>query len=59
MRKKNYIFDKEVSEQLNEIVKFYGMNETAVINMLITDRYVELMKKEKQKEIKNWPNKIC
>lgn len=48
MKKKNYIFDKEISEQLSEIVKFYGMNETAVINMLITDRYVELMKKEKQ-----------
>lgn len=51
MQKKNYIFNIKTSDQLKKIAKFYGMNETAVVSMLITERFIEL-EKEKIKDNK-------
>lgn len=43
-QRKNYNLEDNIVTRLEEISDFYGMNQTAVIAMLVTDRYLQLAK---------------
>lgn len=48
-QRKNYNLEDNVVERLEEIAEFYGMNQTAIISMLVNEKYFDI-KKMKEKE---------
>lgn len=50
-QRKNYNLEDVVVSRLEEISDFYGMNQTAVIAMLVTDKYTQIAKDPKKIEM--------
>ena len=42
-QRKNYNLEDNIVAKLEEIAEYYGMNQTAVISMLV-DKYIQLAK---------------
>lgn len=47
-KRKNYNLEETTIKRLEKIAQFYGMNQTATISMLITDKYVQVTKDENE-----------
>ena len=43
-QRKNYNFEDNVVERLEAIGEYFGMNQTATVAMLITEKYNQLKK---------------
>ena len=43
-QRKNYNLEDNIVAKLEEIAEYYGMNQTAVISMLVVDKYIQLAK---------------
>lgn len=43
-KRKNYNLEETTIKRLEKIAKFYGINQTATISMLITDKYLQVIK---------------
>ena len=43
-QRKNYNLEDNVVQRLEELSEYYGMNQTAMISMLVTDKYVQVAK---------------